>query len=170
MAGLGARRSGGSRRWLGFHGTLLALYWALLATSLVLNDRGARAWRQLSVLFVRDARAVPAGARSATTLADPVAREFSRARRASTPLTIVSVAAADPRGHRRELVRVARALAPAIRRTDLIVHTLRERMVIVLPETSAAAAELLLERAFAERETFASARRRSRSTAFRGSD
>ena len=64
---------------------------------------------------------------------DPVAREFARARRDESRLTVASISPAVIRGSSRRLARTARELVPCLRLTDAVVHVANGRLVVVLP-------------------------------------
>jgi hypothetical protein len=114
---------------LGHRGTDLVLYVVALAVLLVAAGRFAR----LSALRT-------------TTLADPVAREFARARRDESHLAVASIAVPEGRGAARRLGRIARELASSLRRTDAIVRSIADRLVVVLPGGDSDLATAVLER------------------------
>ncbi len=64
---------------------------------------------------------------------DAVAREFARARRHESRLTVASISPAATRGSSRRLSRTARELVPCLRLTDAVVSVANGRLVVVLP-------------------------------------
>ena len=135
---------------LGHHGTDLLVYVGLVAVLLLTAGRFARLSADLSA-FCRpeDDAAAPRTFCMATTLADPVAREFARARRNESHLVVVSIAVPEARGAARRLARIARELVPSLRRTDAIVRAITDRLVVVLPGGDNDVATAVLGRALA---------------------
>jgi len=114
---------------LGHPGTDLVVYVVALAALLLVAGRFAR----LSAFRT-------------TTLADPVAREFARARRDESHLAVASIAVPEARGAARRLGRIARELVASLRRTDAIVRSITDRLVVVLPGGDSELATAVLER------------------------
>jgi hypothetical protein len=132
---------------LGRSGTDLVVYLGLVAILLLVARRFARLSVDLSA-FCRP-RDDAAGPRTlhTTTLADPIAREFARARRDASHLAIASIAMPEGRGAARRLARIARELVTGLRRTDAVVRAITNRLVVVLPGGDEEVATTVLERA-----------------------
>ncbi len=130
---------------VGLGGLELALYVAVTAVLLLVVDRFAELSVGLSTFCLPDGGA---GTRTpgTTTLTDPVAREFAHARRQGLTLSVVSISVPHVRGTSRRLARIARALVPGLRRTDVIVRVATERLVLVLPGADEGVATGVLER------------------------
>jgi hypothetical protein len=119
--------------WLGEHRTVGVAQVLLVAALLVVADRVAALSGRLTGVCIPDR---DCGRRTTTrtiTLADPVAREFARARRDGSQLAVASVRLASAHGASRRLRHVAKALLLNVRRTDAIVRPLTDRLLIVLP-------------------------------------
>jgi lipopolysaccharide/colanic/teichoic acid biosynthesis glycosyltransferase len=117
---------------LGQHGIHLVLYLGLVALMLALVDRFAAFSLGLTTFCL------PRGGadrRTPTTmpLTDPVARSFAHVRRQGSPLAVASISVPNGRGASRRLARIVRDLLPSLRRTDVIVRVVKERLVVVLP-------------------------------------
>ena len=130
---------------LGRSGTDLVVYLGLVAILLLAAGRFARLSADLSA-FCRPEEAGPRTLRT-TTLADPVAREFARARRDESHIAVATIAVPEARGAARRLARIARELVPSLRRTDAIVRAITDRLVVVLPGGDNEIATAVLERA-----------------------
>jgi hypothetical protein len=132
---------------LGRSGADLVVYLGLAAILLLAAGRFARFSADLSA-FCRP-KEDAAGPRTlrTTTLADPVAREFARARRDESHVAVASIAVPEARGAARRLARIARELVPSLRRTDAIVRAITDRLVVVLPGGDNEIATAVLERA-----------------------
>ena len=139
-AALGAR---------GLHGVELVAYAGLVATLMIVAGRFARLSADLAAFCLPDEDARGRRTLHTTTLADPVAREFARARRSGSPLAVASVAVPNVRGATRHLARIARELGSSLRRTDVIVRAFTDRLLIVLPGANEAVALAVLGRAMA---------------------
>lgn len=137
-AGLGAR---------GLHGVQLAAYAVLVATLIIVASRFARLSEDLAAFCLADEDAGRRRTFHTTTLADPVAREFARARRSGTPVAVASVAVPNVRGATRHLARIAREMGSSLRRTDVIVRAFTDRLLVVLPGANEALALAVLGRA-----------------------
>jgi hypothetical protein len=132
---------------LGRSGTDLVVYVGLVAILLLVARRFARLSVDLSAFCrPKEGTAGPRMLRT-TTLADPVAREFARARRDASHLAIASIAVPEARGAARRLARIARQLVTSLRRTDAIVRAITNRLVVVLPGGDEEVATTVLERA-----------------------
>jgi hypothetical protein len=135
---------------LGHHGADLLVYVGLVAILLLTAGRFAHLSADLSAFCrLEDNAAEPRTFRVATTLADPVAREFARARRNESHLVVVSIAVPETRGAARRLARIARDLVPILRRTDAIVRAITDRLLVVLPGGDNDVATTVLGRALA---------------------
>ena len=133
---------------LGLGGGDLLLYLALGGGLLVLVDRFAAVSHGLSA-FCTPRGGPGAGTPKATPLTDPVAREFAHARRRGSPLAVASISVPQaPRASRR-LAGIARDLLLDLRRTDVIVRVVDERLVLLLPEGDDQAAAGVLRRCLA---------------------
>ena len=86
------------------------------------------------------------------TLTSPVARELAHARREGWPLSVVSVSVPPGRGSSRQLAKLAQELVPSLRRSDVIVRALSDRLVVVMPRVRAGGASAVLARALAGHE------------------
>jgi hypothetical protein len=137
-AALGAR---------GLHGVQLVAYAVLVATLMIVGSRFARLSADLAAFCLPDENAGGRRTLHTTTLADPVAREFARARRSESPLAVASVAVPNVRGATRQLARIARELGFSLRRTDVIVRAFTDRLLVVLPGANEAVALAVLGRA-----------------------
>jgi lipopolysaccharide/colanic/teichoic acid biosynthesis glycosyltransferase len=130
---------------LGQHGIDLALYLGLVALMLVLVDRFAALSIGLSTFCLPRG-----GARSRTPnampLTDPVAREFAHVRRQGSPLAVASISVPEGRCASRPLPRIARDLLRSLRRTDVIVRAVKERLIVVLPDNDNQVAASVLGR------------------------
>jgi lipopolysaccharide/colanic/teichoic acid biosynthesis glycosyltransferase len=126
----------------------LLLYLGLGGLLLVVVDRFAALSRGVSAFCVPRGGA-GTGASKATPLTDPVARELAHVRRDGSPLAVASISAPERRGASRRLARVARDLLPDLRRTDVIVRVVKERLVLVLPGGDAQVAARVLRRSLA---------------------
>jgi hypothetical protein len=132
---------------LGRSATDLVVYLGLVATLLLVTRSFARVSADLSAFCrPKDDAAGPRVLRT-TTLADPVAREFARARRDASHLAVATIAVPEARGAARRLARIARELVPSLRRTDAIVRAITNRLVVVLPGGDDELATAVLERA-----------------------
>jgi lipopolysaccharide/colanic/teichoic acid biosynthesis glycosyltransferase len=78
--------------------------------------------------------------------ADPIARDFARARREQSPLTVACISPAPARGSLRRIAGVARALVPYLRVTDSLVRVVADGLVVVLPGADERVARAVLER------------------------
>jgi lipopolysaccharide/colanic/teichoic acid biosynthesis glycosyltransferase len=133
---------------LGKHGVEVILYLGLVALMLVLIDRFAALSVDLSTFCLP--RGGARGRDSKTMLlTDPVAREFAHVRRQGSPLTVASISVPTRRGASRQLARIARALLPSLRRTDVIVRALKGRLVVLLPGGDEHVAASVLDRSLA---------------------
>jgi hypothetical protein len=132
---------------LGHHGTDLVVYVVLVSGLLLVAGRFARMSADLSAFCRTEEDAAARRTFRTTTLADPVAREFARARRDQSRLVVASIAVPEARGAARRLARIARELVPSLRRTDAIVHAITDRLVVVLPGGDDDVAAAVLERA-----------------------
>lgn len=132
---------------LGRGGTDLVVYLGLVAILLLVARRFAQLSADLSVFCRPKEDAARPRTLHTTTLADPVAREFARARRDASHLAIASIAVPEARGAARRLARIARELVPSLRRTDAIVRAITDRLVVVLPGGDDEVATAVLERA-----------------------
>jgi hypothetical protein len=132
---------------LGVDGTHLAVYVVLVGILLLVARRFARLAGDLSAFCLSEGDVATARPLRTTTLADPVAREFARARRDESHLAVVSIAVPEVRGAARRLGRIARELVPSLRRTDAIVRAISGRLVVVLPGGDNEVATAVLERA-----------------------
>jgi lipopolysaccharide/colanic/teichoic acid biosynthesis glycosyltransferase len=130
---------------VGLEGGELLLYFGLGALLLVAVDRFAALSRGLSAFCVPRGGA-GTGVSKATPLTDPVAREFAHVRRQGSPLAVASISVPEPRGASRRLAQIARDLLPDLRRTDVIVRLVKERLVLVLPGGDARVAAAVLRR------------------------
>jgi len=133
---------------LSLEGGELLLYLGLGGLLLVAVDRFAELSHGLSAFCVPRGGA-GTGASKATPLTDPVAREFAHVRREGSSLAVASISVPEPRGASRRLARIARDLLPDLRRTDVIVRVVKERMVLVLPGGDAQVAAAVLRRSLA---------------------
>jgi len=131
---------------LGLHGTGLVLYLVLVGVLLLVASRFAGLSADLSAFCLPHDDAAGRRASRTTTLADPIAREFARARRDQSQLAVASIAVPEARGAARRLGRIARELAPGLRRTDAIVRAITDRLVVVLPGSDNDRAIAVLER------------------------
>jgi len=77
---------------------------------------------------------------------DPVARDFARARREGSPLTVASIGPASARHSSRRIAGLARALVPSLRITDAVVQISAEGVVVVLPGADERVALAVLDR------------------------
>jgi hypothetical protein len=134
---------------LGQHGGALVVYVVLVVALLLLADRFAALSLELSAFCLPDEDAGGRRTVRTTTLADPVAREFARARRDESPVAVASISVANTRGASRRLARIARELVPSLRRTDAIVRAISDRLVVVLPGGDDDVAIAVLTRALA---------------------
>jgi hypothetical protein len=130
-----------------FHGTHLAAYVVLVGILLLVARSFARLAGDLSAFCLSEGDVATARTLRTTTLADPVAREFARARRDASHLAVVSIALPETRGAARRLARIARELVPSLRRTDAIVRAITGRLVVVLPGGDNEVATAVLDRA-----------------------
>lgn len=133
---------------LSLEGGELLLYLGLAGLLLVVVDRFASLSHGLSALCVPRGGA-GTGVSKATPLTDPVAREFAHVRRQGSSLAVASITVPGPRGASRRLARVARDLLPNLRRTDVIVRVVKERLVVVLPGADAQVAAAVVRRSLA---------------------
>jgi hypothetical protein len=131
---------------LGRGGTDLVVYLGLVAILLLVARRFARLSADLSAFCRPQEDAAGPRTLRTTTLADPVAREFARARRDASRLAVASIAVPEARGAARRLARIARELVPSLRRTDAIVRAITDRLVVVLPGGDDEVATTVLER------------------------
>jgi lipopolysaccharide/colanic/teichoic acid biosynthesis glycosyltransferase len=136
---------------LGFDGWEAAAYVALVALLLLLVDRFATLSVGLSTFVVPT---TGAGIRTpgTMTLMSPVARELAHARREGWPLSVVSTSVPPGRGSSRRLAKLAQELVPSLRRSDVIVRALNDRLVVVMPRVRAGGASAVLARALAGHE------------------
>lgn len=126
----------------------LFLYLGLGGLLLVVADRFAALSHGISTFCLpRDGAGT--GVSKATPLTDPVAREFAHVRREGSSLAVASISVPQPRGASRRLARIARDLLPDLRRTDVIVRAVKERLVLVLPGGDAQVAAAVLRRSLA---------------------
>jgi hypothetical protein len=121
---------------MGQHGSGRVLYLALAGALLLVTDTFA----SFSVRV------------SAAMLADPVDREFARARREQSGLTVASISLPAARGARRRLAGIARRLAQTLRKTDSIVVSKSRRVVVVLPGGDDGSAVATVGRALADED------------------
>ena len=133
---------------LSLEGGELLLYLGLGGLLLVVADRFAALSHGLSAFCVPRGGA-GTGVSNATPLTDPVAREFAHVRREGSPLAVASISVPEPRAASRRLARIARDLLPDLRRTDVIVRAVKERLVLVLPGGDARVAAAVLRRSLA---------------------
>jgi lipopolysaccharide/colanic/teichoic acid biosynthesis glycosyltransferase len=136
---------------LGFDGWEVAAYVGLVAPLLLLVDRFAALSVGLSTYVVPT---TGAGIRTpgTMTLTSPVARELAHARREGWPLSVVSISVPPRRGSSRQIAKLAQELVPSLRRSDVIVRALSDRLVVVMPRTPAGGASAVLARALAGHE------------------
>jgi hypothetical protein len=132
---------------LGYHGTDLIVYVVLVGVLLVVAHRFARLAGDLSAFCLSEGDVAGPRTLRTTTLVDPVAREFARARRDESHLAVVSIAVPETRGAARRLARIARELVPSLRRTDALVRAIADRLVVVLPGGDNDVATAVMERA-----------------------
>jgi hypothetical protein len=132
---------------LGYHRADLVVYLVLVGILLVVARRFARLAGDLSAFCLSEGDVAEPRTLHTTTLADPVAREFARARRDESHLAVLSIAVPETRGAARRLARIARELVPSLRRTDAIVRAIADRLVVVLPGGDNDVAASVLERA-----------------------
>ncbi len=132
---------------LGYHQTDLVVYLVLIGILLIVVRRFARLAADLSAFCLSEGDVAESRTLHTTTLADPVAREFARARRDESHLVVLSIAVPETRGAGRRLGRIARELVPSLRRTDAIVRAIADRLVVVLPGGDSDVAAAVLERA-----------------------
>jgi hypothetical protein len=135
---------------VGHSGTDLLVYLGLGAALLVLADRFAVLALDLSTFCVPNDDAGGRRALHPTTLADPIAREFARARRDQAHLVVASISVPRARGASRRLARIAHDLVPSVRRTDAIVRAITDRLVVVLPGGDDVVAVAVVGRALAD--------------------
>jgi lipopolysaccharide/colanic/teichoic acid biosynthesis glycosyltransferase len=121
-------------------GTERLLYLALAPVLLIVVDRFAVLSEGLSAFVLSD------GAAGRRSPPDPVARDFARVRRERAPLTVASIAAAQPRGAGRRLARVTGALVPYLRVADTVVWVAADGVVVVLPGADERVACAVLDR------------------------
>jgi lipopolysaccharide/colanic/teichoic acid biosynthesis glycosyltransferase len=115
---------------------------------MVVVDRFAALSVGLSAFLLREGGAGTRALRSAgLTPADPIARDFARARRERSPLAVASISVPETRESSRRLARIARELVPRLRMTDAIVRVAPWRVVVVLPDTAGGVAMSVLGRA-----------------------
>jgi lipopolysaccharide/colanic/teichoic acid biosynthesis glycosyltransferase len=131
---------------LGFEGMEIVLYLLLVGPLLLLVDRFAALSVGLSSFCLP---ADGAGNRrpGAVTLDSPVARELAHARRDRHELSVVSLWVPRRRGASRSLARLARALVPSLRRSDVIIRLVTDRLAVVLPRADARVADAIIARA-----------------------
>jgi hypothetical protein len=132
---------------LGYRRTDLVVYLVLVGILLVVAHRFSRLAGDLSAFCLWQGDVAEPRTLRTTTLADPVAREFARARRDESQLVVLSIAVPEARGAARRLARIARELVPSLRRTDAIVRAIADRLVVVLPGGDDDVAAAVLERA-----------------------
>ena len=130
-------------------GVDLVLYLGLVTALLLLAQRFATVAVDLSAFSLPEGEGGGRRTLHTTTLADPVAREFARARRDESRLTVASIAVPGTRGASRRLARIAGELVPHLRRTDAIVRAITNRLVVVLPGGDDDVAMAVLGRALA---------------------
>jgi lipopolysaccharide/colanic/teichoic acid biosynthesis glycosyltransferase len=133
---------------LSLDGGGLLLYLGLGGLLLVVVDRFAALSQGLAA-FCLPRGGAGAGVSKATPLTDPVAREFAHVRRDGSSLAVASISVQEPRGASRRLARIARDLLPHLRRTDVVVRVMKERLVLVLPGGDARVAAAVLRRSLA---------------------
>jgi hypothetical protein len=138
---------------VGRGGLDLALYVGVVGAMLAVVNRFAALAVDLSAFCLPGDDAGGRRTLHTTTLADPVAREFARARRYESPLTVASIAVPNARGASRRLARIAGELVPSLRRTDAIVRALTNRLVVVLPGGDDDVAVAVLSRVLAGHDT-----------------
>jgi lipopolysaccharide/colanic/teichoic acid biosynthesis glycosyltransferase len=132
----------------GFDGWEVAAYVVLVALLLFLVDRFAALSVGLSTFVVPTTGAgIRAG--GTMTLTSPVTRELAHARREGWPLSVVSISVPPGRGSSRRLAKLAQGLVPSLRRSDVIVRALSDRLVVVMPRIRARGAIAVLARALA---------------------
>jgi lipopolysaccharide/colanic/teichoic acid biosynthesis glycosyltransferase len=131
---------------VGFDGWEVAAYVALVALLLLLVDRFTALSVKLST-FVVPTSGAGTPAQGTMTLMSPVARELAHARRESWPLSVVSLSVPVGRGSSRRLAKVAQELVLSLRRSDVIVRALSDRLAVVMPRLEGEAARAVLARA-----------------------
>jgi len=131
----------------GYHQTDLVVYLVGVGILLVVARRFARLVDDLSAFCLSEGDVAERRTLHTTTLADPVAREFARARRDESHLVVLSIAVPETRGAARRLARIAHELVPSLRRTDAIVRAIADRLLVVLPGGDNDVAAAVLERA-----------------------
>jgi len=135
---------------LSLEGGEFLLYLGLGGLLLVAADRFAALSHGISAFCVPSSGA-GTGFSKATPLTDPVAREFAHVRREGSSLAVASISVPEPRGASRRLARIAHDLLPALRRTDVIVRVVKERLVLVLPGGDAQVATAVLRRSLVDK-------------------
>lgn len=133
---------------LGFRGAEIALYLGLVALLLLLTARFADLAIGLSA-FCLPASGPGLRTPGTMTLTDPVAREFAHARREASELSVASLSVPAERGTTRRLAGIARELVPGLRRSDVIVRAVTDRLVVVLPRADTDVAKAVITRALA---------------------
>jgi lipopolysaccharide/colanic/teichoic acid biosynthesis glycosyltransferase len=133
---------------LSFHGAEIALYLGLTALLLLLTAKFATLAIGLSA-FCLPASGPRLRNPGTMTLTDPVAREFAHARREGSELSVASLSVPAERGLTRRLAQIARELVPRLRRSDVIVRAVTDRLVVVFPRADADVAKAVLTRALA---------------------
>jgi lipopolysaccharide/colanic/teichoic acid biosynthesis glycosyltransferase len=119
---------------LGYSGADLVVYLGLAAALLLLVDRFAALSVGVAAFVITHGTAGARTLRSATLAPpDPIARDFARVRRAGSPLAVASISVAHGRGPSRRLDQIARELVSCLRVTDVVVRTVTDRVVVVLP-------------------------------------
>ena len=141
--------AGGAVGALSLEGAELVLYLGLGGVLLVVVDRFATLSSGLSGYCVPRGGAGHRGPK-ATPLTDPVAREFAHVRREGKSLAVASISVPGSRQVSRRLARVARELLAELRRTDVIVRAVNERLVVVLPGGDHQVATAVLRRCLGE--------------------
>jgi hypothetical protein len=132
-------------------GMELYVYMALIGVMLLVANRFAALAVDLSAFCLPDDEAAGRRTLHTTTLADPVAREFARARRDESQLAVATIAVPNARGASRRLARIASELVPSLRRTDAIVRAVANRLVVVLPGGDHQVAMAVLNRVLTRR-------------------
>jgi lipopolysaccharide/colanic/teichoic acid biosynthesis glycosyltransferase len=132
---------------LAYDGTDRLVYLGLAPLLLVVVNRFAVLSEGLSAFVLVE------GAAGRRAPPDPVARDFARVRRERVPLTVASIAAAQPRGAGRRLARVTGALVPHLRVADTVVRVAADGVVVVLPGADEPVARAVLDRLPARQRT-----------------
>jgi lipopolysaccharide/colanic/teichoic acid biosynthesis glycosyltransferase len=125
---------------LGYGDKDLLVYLGLAALLLVVADRFAVLAAGLSGFVLGD------GTAGTRLPPDPIARDFARARREGSAVTVASIGVASTRGSSRRLADVARALLPCLRITDALVRVSAEDVVVVLTGADEQVALAVLDR------------------------